>query len=153
MPVTSAGILLHRGRAVDRQVFLVHPGGPFWVKKDDGAWSVPKGIVDAGEEHLAAAKREFREETGFVIDSPAHDLGVFRQPSGKLLHVWTMEGDCDPAKLKSNLFEMEWPPRSKKLQSFPEIDRGGWFGETDARRKITKGQRAVIEAFYALGQD
>lgn len=153
MPVTSAGILLYRGRGPPTEVFLVHPGGPYWAKRDDGAWSVPKGLVDPEEERLACARREFREETGFAIDGPAREMGVFRLPSGKLLHVWAVEGDCDPAKLASNWFEMEWPPRSKHMQSFPEVDRGGWFGEMDALRKITKGQRPVVEAFFALRQD
>jgi predicted NUDIX family NTP pyrophosphohydrolase len=149
MPITSAGILLYRARGAKPEIFLVHPGGPYWTKKDIGAWSIPKGIVNAGEEFLACAKREFHEETGFAAEGPSRDLGVFRLTGGKRLHVWAVEGDCDPAKLTSNCFEMEWPPRSQRIQSFPEVDRGSWFGEADALRKITKGQRPVIEAFFA----
>ena len=145
----SAGILLNRRRCTAAEVFLVHPGGPFWANKDIGAWSVPKGMVDASEEQLACAHREFREETGFDADGQTRDLGSFRLPGGKLLHVWSIEGDCNPAELKSNAFEMEWPPKSGHVQSFPEVDRGGWFGRADALRKITKGQRPVIEAFFA----
>lgn len=133
----------------DTELFLVHPGGPFWAKKDDGAWSIPKGIIDHGEDPFACAVREFHEETGFAIVGPARDLGIFRQPSGKLLHVWAVEGDCDPTRLRSNLFEIEWPPRSKRMQAFPEVDRGGWFNHANAVRKITKGQRPAIEAFFA----
>lgn len=145
----SAGILLNRRRGNAAEVFLVHPGGPWWAKKNDAAWSVPKGIVDGNEEHLAGARREFREETGFDVGGQTRDLGSFRLPGGKLLHVWAIEGDCDPAELRSNAFEMEWPPKSGRAQSFPEVDRGGWFGRSDALRKITKGQKPVIEAFFA----
>jgi predicted NUDIX family NTP pyrophosphohydrolase len=149
MPITSAGILLFRGRSPRAEVFLVHPGGPFWATKDEGAWSVPKGIVEPDEEHLVCARREFREETGFDAVGSGHDLGVFRQASGKHLHVWAIEGDCDPSKLKSNTFEIEWPPRSNRLRSFPEVDRGGWFGKPEALHKILKGQRPIIETFFA----
>jgi predicted NUDIX family NTP pyrophosphohydrolase len=151
MPAVSAGLLLYRRRGADTEVFLVHPGGPWWAKKDDGAWSVPKGLVDPGEDHLAAARREFREETGF--DAPAgggeRDLGTHRQPSGKRLHVWAVEGDCDPANLSSNHFEMEWPPRSGRSQQFPEVDRGAWFDRTQALTKVSAGQRAMLESFFA----
>ena len=151
MPAISAGLLLYRRRDSGVEVFLVHPGGPYWVSKDEGAWSVPKGLVDAGEEELACARREFREETGF--DAPAgdreHDLGSFRQPSGKRVHVWAVEGDCNPADLKSNLFEMEWPPKSGRTGRFPEVDRGGWFERAAALLKIVLGQRPVLEKFYA----
>ena len=151
MPAISAGILLYRRRDSGVEVFLVHPGGPYWARKDEGAWSVPKGLVDAGEDELACARREFREETGF--DAPAggreHDLGSFRQPSGKRVHVWAVEGDCNPADLKSNLFEMEWPPKSGRTARFPEVDRGGWFERTPALLKIVKGQRPVLEKFYS----
>lgn len=151
MAATSAGLLLYR-RGVHLEVFLVHPGGPYWAGKDEGAWSVPKGLVDPAEDELAAARREFREETGFDFDIPSRamcHLGVFRQPSGKRLHVWALEGDCDPQRLTSNLFSMEWPPKSGRLQQFPEVDRGAWFDPTQARAKITRGQRAVLEKFYA----
>ena len=149
VPIASAGVLLHRGRGDDTELFLVHPGGPFWARKDDGAWSIPKGIIDFGEDPFACALREFHEETGFAIDGPARKLGIFRQQSGKLLHVWVVEGDCDPARLRSNLFEIEWPPHSKRMQSFPEVDRGGWFNGAAAITKITRSQRPVIETFFS----
>jgi predicted NUDIX family NTP pyrophosphohydrolase len=147
----SAGVLLYRRRPAGLEVFLVHPGGPFWARKDEGAWSVPKGLVDPGEEELACALREFREETGF---DPGHgangrDLGSFRQPSGKLVHVWALEGDCDPQALNSNLFEMEWPPKSGRRASFPEVDRGAWFSQAEALRRISKAQAPIIDKFYA----
>jgi len=151
VPQVSAGILLYRRTNLGTEVFLVHPGGPFWIRKDEGAWSVPKGLVDASEDELACARREFREETGF--DAPAsgaeRPLGSFRLPSGKRLHVWALEGNCDPAALRSNLFDMEWPPRSGRIAQFPEADRGGWFDESAALRKIAPGQRVVLEKFYA----
>jgi len=151
MPAVSAGLLLYRRRDSGLEVFLVHPGGPYWARKDDGAWSVPKGLVDAGEEELACAKREFKEETGFDLQrfGAEHDLGTYQLPGGKRLHVWAVEGDCNPAQLKSNLFEMEWPPKSGRKARFPEVDRGGWFDQTPALLKIVKGQRPVIEKLYA----
>jgi predicted NUDIX family NTP pyrophosphohydrolase len=151
MPPVSAGLLLYRRRGSLAEVFLVHPGGPYWAKKDDGAWSVPKGLVKPHEDELACARREFKEETGFDANGSCHerDLGVFRQPSGKRLHIWAVEGDCDPADLTSNLFEIEWPPKSGRSAQFPEVDRGGWFDRAQALLKITKGQRPVLEAFYA----
>jgi predicted NUDIX family NTP pyrophosphohydrolase len=151
MPAISAGLLLYRQRDSGVEVFLVHPGGPYWARKDEGAWSVPKGLVDAGEEELACARREFREETGFDVQGSGRerDLGTFRQPSGKRLHVWAVEGDCNPAELKSNLFEMEWPPKSGHTAHFPEVDRGGWFDRAQALLRIVKGQRPVLEKFYA----
>lgn len=150
MPAISAGLLLYRRGESGLEVFLVHPGGPFWAKKDAGAWSVPKGLVDADEEELACARREFREETGFDAPSGAElDLGTFRQPSGKQVHVWAIEGDCDPAQLSSNFFEMEWPPKSGRRARFPEVDRGGWFDRTQALAKITTGQRPILERLYS----
>ena len=150
MPVVSAGLLLYRQRDSGAEVFLVHPGGPYWARKDDGAWSVPKGLVDSNEDELACARREFAEETGFVAPGSGaeRDLGTFRQPSGKHLHVWAIEGDCDPAQLSSNLFEMEWPPKSGRTARFPEVDRGGWFDRTQALAKIAKGQRPILEKLY-----
>jgi predicted NUDIX family NTP pyrophosphohydrolase len=147
----SAGILLYRRRSSGTEVFLVHPGGPYWARKDEGAWSVPKGLVGAGEDELACARREFREETGFDAPVAASErpLGSFRLPSGKRLHVWAVAGDCDPAALRSNLFNMEWPPRSGHTGQFPEVDRGGWFDREAALRKIAPGQRPVLEKFYA----
>jgi predicted NUDIX family NTP pyrophosphohydrolase len=151
MPVISAGLLLYRPRSSGVQVFLVHPGGPYWAKKDEGAWSVPKGLVNPGEEELACARREFKEETGFEPPRSGGelDLGTFRLPSGKHLHVWAIEGDCDPAALNSNLFEMEWPPKSGRTARFPEVDRGDWFDRQQALMKIATGQRPILEAFYA----
>jgi predicted NUDIX family NTP pyrophosphohydrolase len=151
MPVVSAGLLLYRRRGSRTEVFLVHPGGPYWAKKDEAAWSVPKGLADPGEDELACARREFREETGFDPDNEGaeHDLGVFPQPSGKRLHIWALEGDCDPGKLVSNLFEMEWPPKSGRTRRFPEVDRGGWFERAEALLRIAGGQRAILEKFYA----
>ena len=151
MPVTSAGLLLYRRRGPRLEVFLVHPGGPYWARKDDGAWSVPKGLVDPHEDELVCARREFTEETGFepAATGSERDLGIFRQPSGKRLHVWAVEGDYDPAALRSNLFEMEWPPGSGRTAQFPEVDRGGWFDRAQALAKITSGQRPLLEKFYA----
>jgi len=151
MAPVSAGILLHRRAAVGREVFLVHPGGPYWARRDEGVWSVPKGLLDEGEDELACALREFREETGFdatAMGTP-FDLGSWRLPSGKRLHVWALEGDCDPAALHSNLFELEWPPRSGRIERFPEVDRGAWFDRIGALRKIGPGQQRLIESFYA----
>lgn len=149
--VTSAGLLLYRRRGVGAEVFLVHPGGPFWAKKDQAAWSVPKGVVNPHEDELAGARREFKEETGFDVTGSgyAHDLGIFRQPSGKRLHIWAIEGDCNPADLSSNLFELEWPPKSGRRAQFPEIDRGAWFNREQALLKITQGQRPIVEKLYA----
>jgi predicted NUDIX family NTP pyrophosphohydrolase len=146
----SAGLLLYRRRGGNTQVFLVHPGGPYWSNKDDGAWSVPKGLVGPGEDELVGARREFREETGFDTPTGAreHDLGTFLLPSGKRLHVWAIEGDCDPAQLRSNSFTMEWPPRSGRGAQFPEIDRGDWFDRAQALLKISPGQRPVLERLY-----
>ena len=152
MSPVSAGILLFRRRNSRTEVFLVHPGGPYWAQKDIGAWSVPKGLVTPGEDHLACARREFKEETGFDIYGAGNerDLGIFRQPSGKRLHVWAVEGDCNPTDLASNLFDIEWPPKSGKKRQFPEVDRGGWFDREEAVTKITKGQRPILASFYTL---
>jgi predicted NUDIX family NTP pyrophosphohydrolase len=144
MPIQSAGLLLYRGP----EVFLIHMGGPIWAKRDLGAWSIPKGVISPGEDPLAAARREFTEETGFRADGPFEPLGIFRQNRGKDLHVWTAQGDCDPAALKSNHFQMIWPPKSGRLQSFAEADRGGWFRPEEAQAKIVAGQRPVLESFF-----
>jgi predicted NUDIX family NTP pyrophosphohydrolase len=151
MPAISAGILLYRRRDSGVEVFLVHPGGPYWASKDEGAWSVPKGLVDAGEEELACARREFKEETGFDVQRSGRerDLGTCQLPGGKRLHVWAVEGDCNPAELNSNLFELQWPPKSGRTARFPEVDRGGWFDRMLALLKIAKGQRPVLEKFYS----
>jgi predicted NUDIX family NTP pyrophosphohydrolase len=150
VPDKSAGVLLFRRREDDIEIFLVHPGGPFWAKKDDGAWSIPKGLYDDDEDPLAAAKREFTEEVGSSIDGEFTALGEFKLPSGKRLSVWAVEGDLDAASITSNLFEMEWPPRSGKQAQFPEVDRAGWFTPDAARVKLTKGQLQVLDAFLKL---
>ena len=149
MPERSAGILLYRSRDGGTEVLLVHPGGPFWAKKDDGAWSIPKGLYGDGEDPLMAARREFEEETGARVEGEWLPLGEFRLPSGKRLSVWAAEGDFDPARLKSNVFEMEWPPRSGERQAFPEVDRAEWYSPGTARVKITKGQLPVLDALEA----
>jgi predicted NUDIX family NTP pyrophosphohydrolase len=136
----SAGILLFRQRGSDVEVLLGHPGGPFWKKKDLGAWSIPKGLITVGEPPLDAAKREFTEETGYTPQGKFIPLGDARQPGGKIVHVWAVEGDWNSENLKSNMFEMEWPPRSGKRQSFPELDRAAWFALPAARERILKGQ-------------
>jgi predicted NUDIX family NTP pyrophosphohydrolase len=141
---TSAGLLMYRGSGEGTEVFLVHPGGPFWAKKDEGAWTIPKGLADAGEDLLAAARREFHEETGFTAEGEFHPLGAFKQPGGKLVHAWAVKGDCDPAGLVSNRFEMEWPPKSGKRVRFPEVDRGGWFAPSVAWTKILRGQQPIL---------
>jgi predicted NUDIX family NTP pyrophosphohydrolase len=144
--VRSAGLLMFRRVAAGVEVLLAHPGGPFWASRDEASWTIPKGAVDEGEEPLAAAQREFTEETGFALQPPFHLLGELRQKSGKRITAWAFEGDADPARLQSNLFELEWPPRSARLQSFPEIDRVGWFTLSAARRKLLPGQAGFLDA-------
>jgi len=124
-------------------------GGPFWAKRDDGAWSIPKGAIGRSEDPLGAAKREFREEVGSAVDGDFFFLGKFRQNGGKNFSVWAVEGDVDPATLESNTFSMVWPPRSGRVQRFPEADRGGWFDRNAAARKLVAGQRKVLDAFFA----
>ncbi len=141
----SAGILLYRQREGNVQVFLVHPGGPFWVGKDDGAWSIPKGEYSDGDDPLATAKREFFEETGFEVTGTCYALLPLKQPSGKVVSAWAIKGDLDAAGMKSNTFSLEWPPRSGKMQEFPEIDRGGWFDLSTARTKLLPGQRGFLD--------
>ena len=128
------------------EVLLAHPGGPFWARRDEAAWTLPKGEIVPGEDPLAAARREFLEETGFGSGPPFLPLGELRQKSGKRISAWAFEGDADPAALVSNRFDMEWPPRSGRLQSFPEIDRIAWFGPEEARRKLIAGQAPFIDA-------
>jgi predicted NUDIX family NTP pyrophosphohydrolase len=146
MAKISAGILLFRRGPAGVEVLLVHPGGPFWARKDTGAWSIPKGLADEGEDLLAAAKREFLEETGAApTDGPFIELGPFKA-SGKTIVAFVGEGDFDPSALKSNMFSMEWPPRSGKTGEFPEIDRAAWFSLDEALTKVTKGQKPIIAA-------
>ena len=149
MPETSAGILLYRRRPSGPEVLLIHPGGPYWARKDDGVWSIPKGLYEEGEDPEAAARREFTEETGHTPVSQLVQLGTFRQPSGKLLLAYAAEGDFDPVTLTSNAFSIEWPPRSGRMQAFPEADRAGWFAPPAARAKLLKGQLPLLEAFLA----
>jgi predicted NUDIX family NTP pyrophosphohydrolase len=146
MPQRSAGIVLYRRRGRQLEVLLVHPGGPFWASRDDGAWSIPKGVYQQGEAPLAAARREFAEETGSHVEGEAVALGAFRQPSGKIVEAWAVEGELDPATLRSNTFTMEWPPRSGRMREVPEVDRAEWLSLEAASRKILKGQRPILEA-------
>jgi predicted NUDIX family NTP pyrophosphohydrolase len=146
MPKRSAGILLYRQAGAEPEVLLVHPGGPYWAGKDSGAWSIPKGEIAEGEEPLAAARREFEEETGFRPAGEARPLGSFRQPGGKIVLAWAVAGDLDPTKVRSNTFAMEWPPRSGRMREFPEVDRARWFRLEEAEQKIHKGQVAILKA-------
>jgi predicted NUDIX family NTP pyrophosphohydrolase len=147
-PQMSAGLLVWR-RTEKLEVLLAHPGGPFWAKKDAGAWTIPKGLVEGDGDLLATARREFTEETGFVAVGPFMPLKPVRQASGKTVHAFACEGDFDPALLRSNDFEMEWPPRSGKRASFPEIDRAAWFDLVQAREKLLPAQRPFLDE---LGQ-
>jgi len=143
MPKSSAGLLLYRHRNGALEVFLVHPGGPFWAKKDAGAWSIPKGEIAPDEEPLAAARRELTEETGCVASGDFYALTPVKQPSGKIVHAWAVEGDFDPAQLKSNVFT--W-----KGREFPEVDRAAWFAVSEARQKILRGQVGFLEELEQL---
>lgn len=138
MPKTSAGLLLYRHAHGALQVFLVHPGGPFWANKDDGAWSIPKGEFEPNEDPLAAARREFTEETGLTADGRFVGLAPIKQPSGKTVYAWAVEADCDPAQVRSNTFT--W-----KGREYPEVDRAAWFGLAEARRKILRGQVGFLD--------
>jgi predicted NUDIX family NTP pyrophosphohydrolase len=142
----SAGLLLFRRVSNTIQVFLVHPGGPFWARKDGGAWTVPKGEHGEDEDALDAARREFEEETSHRPEGTFHPLAPVTQKSGKTVAAWAVEGDFDPALLRSNTFEVEWPPRSGKVRSFPEVDRAEWFGLEEAARKIRPEQRPFLDA-------
>jgi predicted NUDIX family NTP pyrophosphohydrolase len=150
MAKTSAGLLLWRNNAGSVQVLLVHPGGPFWTGKDDGAWSIPKGEYGAGEDPLAVAQREFGEELGAQAPRQAAPLGEIRQKGGKIVAGFAAEGDFDVSALQSNSFEMEWPPRSGKRQAFPEVDRAQWFGLAEARNRINPVQCAFLDRLVAL---
>ena len=150
MAKESAGIVLYRIREPDTEFFLVHPGGPFWKNKDAGGWSIPKGELSSGEELLAAAEREFFEETSHRLTGPFVPLGKIKTPGGKTIHAWATEGECDPEKVVSNSFEMEWPPRSGKMATFPEIDRAGWFALAQAEVKLHQGQAEFLHRLLAL---
>ncbi len=141
----SAGLLMYRRRKDQVEVLLVHPGGPFFKNKDDGAWTIPKGEPAEDENLLAAAIREFTEETGFVSQPPFHPLEPIRQKGGKVVHAWAFVGDCDPAAIQCNTFTLEWPPRSGRLATFPEIDRAAFFDLPTARRKINPAQTPLLD--------
>jgi len=146
MAKRSAGLLIYRRSDGGVRVLLVHPGGPFWAKKDDGAWSIPKGLVDENEDELAAAQRETGEELGIAVEGPFERLGDYRQPGGKIVSAWSVEArtEIDVAAIKSNTFTMEWPPRSGSMKEFPEVDRAGWFSLSEAEVKILAGQRPML---------
>jgi predicted NUDIX family NTP pyrophosphohydrolase len=141
----SAGILLYKYAGAELLVFLVHPGGPFWKNKDDGAWSIPKGEYLEAEDPLVAARREFAEETGQAIDGDFVKLGDYRQPGGKLVSAWAVEGDCDADAIRSNTFTIAWPPKSGRTAEFPEVDRAQWFAPEQAATKLLQGQVAMLE--------
>ncbi len=150
MSRTSAGLLIYRRLGSKLEVLLVHPGGPFWRNKDQGAWSIPKGEADDAEDLLAAARREFHEETGFQPDGPFLPLSPVRQKSGKTVHAWAIEGDLDPAAVRSNTFTMEWPPKSGKKTEFPEVDRAAFFDPETARQKINPAQAPLLDEPEAI---
>jgi predicted NUDIX family NTP pyrophosphohydrolase len=150
MPIISAGILMYRFREGVAEVFLVHPGGPFWSGKDAGAWSIPKGIIDAHEDALVAAKREFEEETGSKVSGDFTQLSSVKLKSGKVLLAWAVNGDCDPSEIKSNTFPMEWPPHSGRRQEFPEVDRAAWFTIGEAKKKINPRQVPLLEELMGI---
>lgn len=146
----SAGLLLFRRGSTGLEVFLVHPGGPFFAKKDAGSWTVPKGLVEPGEDLLVTAQREFTEETGFVAEGPFLELGSVKQKSGKVTHVWAFAGDCDPAQMVSNTCEIAWPPNSGRVLTIPEVDRGAWFSADEARAKMREEQRVLLDRLAAV---
>jgi len=147
---TTAGILLYRLRGEVLEVLLIHMGGPFWAKKDKGAWSIPKGEPNEFEDLLLCACREFKEETGNEITGDFHPLESIKQSGGKMVYAWSIEGDVDASSIKSNLFEMEWPPRSGIKKMFPEVDRASWFSFSEAREKIIKGQQPLLDQLENL---
>jgi predicted NUDIX family NTP pyrophosphohydrolase len=144
MPKISAGLVMYRVIEGRLEVLLVHPGGPFWRKKDEGVWSIPKGEVAAGEELLGTAKREFREETGIKPEGPFIELGSIKQKSGKIVHAWGFAGDCDTNTIRSNTFTLEWPPRSGRRQEFPEIDRAAFFPIEESRSRIIPAEFELL---------
>ena len=146
----SAGLIMFRIRQKALQVLLAHPGGPFWKNKDEGAWTIPKGEIGDGEVALETARREFEEEIGVPPEEPFHGLGSIKQKGGKVIHAWAFEGDFDPAKLRSNTFEIEWPPKSGKKVSYPEIDRVEFFTIQEAREKLNPAQVAFLSALQRL---
>jgi predicted NUDIX family NTP pyrophosphohydrolase len=153
MPQRSAGILMYRRGDKGLEVLLVHPGGPFWAKKDLGAWSIPKGEHSATEDPLAVAVREFEEETGARPQGAFRPLGELAQPSRKIVTAWAVHGNFDVNRLKSNMFELQWPPRSGRKASFPEVDRAGWFSIDEARQKILRGQKEFLDRLLKITAD
>jgi predicted NUDIX family NTP pyrophosphohydrolase len=147
---SSAGILMYRQSGSGLEVLLVHPGGPFWRNKDEGAWSIPKGEMDEGEDAASAARREFLEETGYAVSNQLQTLGGIRQRGGKRVVAFAAEGDLDVDAIKSNLFEIEWPPKGGKMESFPEIDRAAWFDLRVAHVKILESQRSLLDRLAEL---
>jgi len=151
MPKESAGLLMYRWSADRRlQVLLVHPGGPYWRKKDLGAWSLPKGEIEGGDDPLMTAKREFQEETGIEPQPPFAALGTTKLASSKRIHAWTFEGDCDPRSIQSNVFSLEWPPPFGQTQEFPEVDKADWFEIEAAKEKINPGQIVFLDTLVDL---
>ena len=150
MPKISAGLLMYRVRENELEFLLAHPGGPFWKDRDAGAWTIPKGEIQEGENPLAAAKREFEEEVGVKPQGDFIELTPITQKGGKVVHAWAIEGDCDTATIRSNTFQMEWPPRSGKFQACPEVDRAAFFRMDEARRKINPAQTALLEELRRL---
>lgn len=146
----SAGLLLYRRSANGVEVFLAHPGGPFWARRDEGAWTIPKGLIDAGEEPLAAAKREFEEETGIAPDGPFVPLGSIRQKAGKTVHAWAWEGDADAGAIRSNTMRLQWPPGSGRWIEVPEVDRCAWFDAETARVKMNAAQAPLVDRLLQI---
>lgn len=152
MPKRSAGLLMYRQQGKSLEVFLVHPGGPLWAKKDKGAWTIPKGEYEPDENPLAAARREFEEETGFQASGEFLDLGSIKQKSGKIVTAWAFEGNCDPSQLKSNICEIEWPPRSGRQLEIPEVDRGRWVSINEASEYLREEQRELLRRLSEIVQ-
>lgn len=148
--LVSAGLLMYRRGPQGLELFLVHPGGPFFRNRDDGVWTIPKGVIEEGEEPLAAAQREFNEETGLRPSEPFVPLTPVRQKGGKLVMAWAFEGEADPAAITCNTFAMEWPPRSGRMQTYPEVDRAGFFSPAHARIKLNPAQAAFVDELIAL---
>jgi predicted NUDIX family NTP pyrophosphohydrolase len=153
MALHSAGILLYRRNKNQFEVLLAHPGGPYWKDRDEGVWSIPKGLFDADEVPLEAARREFKEETGFEVDGMFIALGELKQPGGKIVHAWALEKDLDVTKIVSNTYPVEWPYKSGRWRRYPEVDRAGWFTVDEARKKILKGQAGFIDRLLEMSGD
>lgn len=154
MPLHSAGLLLYRLNNDEVELFLAHPGGPYWVNRDEGAWSIPKGLFEPDESPLDAARREFKEETGFEVDGEFIPLGELKQPGGKIVHAWGLEHDVDASQIVSNTYAVEWPYKSGRWRRYPEVDRAEWFSVAEASKKILKGQVGFIKRLLeAIGRD